>query len=149
MDKAHQVAPVIAVLHRSNRAFTVKAPDLLQNRLEADAMLIHSPQFDLCRWESGRDHLDKQSDLFLNASWAVESALTWPWFAALAIQTHQVGPAQLHTHGASQLLADPRRNGPTDSELAFGSRPSNHGREFRHLLRQEQEWRDASASASG
>jgi hypothetical protein len=33
MDKRHQVAPLIAVLDRSQRALAVKTPDLVENRL--------------------------------------------------------------------------------------------------------------------
>ena len=46
MDKADEVAPFIAVLHRRERALPVKTPDLVRDRLEADAMLVHRPQFD-------------------------------------------------------------------------------------------------------
>ena len=66
MDKTDQVAPVIAMLHRSNGALPVKAPDLLQDRLEADAVLIHGPQLHLRLREGGRYRLDKRSDAFFD-----------------------------------------------------------------------------------
>src|SRR5271165_5668163 len=76
MDKADQIAPVIAMLDRRNGALSVKAPDLLQDGLEADAVLIHRPQLDLRRGKGGRYGLDERPDLFLNCSCALGSALT-------------------------------------------------------------------------
>ena len=77
MDKTDQVAPVIAVLNRGDGTLAVKAPDLLQDGLEPDAVLIHGPQFYLRLREGGRYGLDEWADLFLNASCASGSALTW------------------------------------------------------------------------
>jgi hypothetical protein len=54
MDKADQLAPLEAMLDRSERALAVKAPDLVQEWLEADAMLVDRPDFDLGVRKRGR-----------------------------------------------------------------------------------------------
>ena len=76
VDKADEVPPVVAMLDRHNGPLFVKTPDLLQNRLEPYAVLIHGPQFHLRRWEGGSYRLDERADLFLKASCATESAFT-------------------------------------------------------------------------
>ena len=77
MDEADQVAPRIAVLHRGERALAVETPDLVQDGLEPDAVLIGGPQLDLRLWEGRRDRAQQRSQLFLKASCAAGSACTW------------------------------------------------------------------------
>lgn len=77
MDETHRRAPGVAVLDRSEGALVVKAPDLAQDRLQADAVLVHRPQLDL-RLREGGGHLpQKRAELFLKAAWATGSAWTW------------------------------------------------------------------------
>jgi hypothetical protein len=47
MDKADEVAPRVAVLHRRERPLAVETPDLVQDRLEANAVFVDRPEFDL------------------------------------------------------------------------------------------------------
>ncbi len=49
MDEADEIAPGEAVLHDGDRALPDRRPDPAQQRLEADAMLVGRPQFDLAR----------------------------------------------------------------------------------------------------
>ncbi len=55
MDEADEIAPLVAMLDQRDRPLAVKAPDLVQNRLEANAVLIHGPQLDLRRGEARRE----------------------------------------------------------------------------------------------
>ena len=77
LDEADQIAPREAVLDRRDGALPVEAPDLVQDRLQADAVLVGGPEFDARFGVGGRDRLDDRSELFLNAAWAAGSAATW------------------------------------------------------------------------
>lgn len=77
MDKPNQIAPFVAVLHRRQRSLAVKTPDLVQDRLEADPVFVHGPDFDLRLGIGGGDRLEEWSQLFLNASCRAGSASTW------------------------------------------------------------------------
>src|SRR5258708_38189860 len=59
MDEADEVAPFKAVLHRGERALAVKTPDVVQDRLQANAVLVDGPQLDGRLWK-GRCHLPQQ-----------------------------------------------------------------------------------------
>jgi hypothetical protein len=76
MDKADEVAPVVAVLDRRGGTLAVEAPDLLEDRLQTDAVFIDRPEFDARLGVRGRDCLDERSDLFLKASCSAGSAST-------------------------------------------------------------------------
>lgn len=77
LNEAHHVAPLKAVLDRGDRAFAVEAPDLVEDRLQPDAVLVGRPEFD-GRVGVGRgDRLDDRPELFLNAACAAGSAKTW------------------------------------------------------------------------
>jgi len=80
MDKADQIAPVIAVLHWRERALPVEAPNFVQDRLEPDAVLVDGPtpqQLNGGLREGGRDGLDERPYLFLNSACWSGSAKTW------------------------------------------------------------------------
>ena len=49
MHETHQIAPVVAMLDWRNGPLAVKAPDLLQDGLEPEPVLIHGPQLHLGR----------------------------------------------------------------------------------------------------
>ena len=59
MDKADQVAPLVAVLDRSEGTLPVDTPDLVQDGLEPNAVFVHGPQLDE-RLRKGRGHLAQQ-----------------------------------------------------------------------------------------
>ena len=44
MDEAHQVAPLVTVLDGGHGALAIEAPDFLQDRLQADAVLTLAAQ---------------------------------------------------------------------------------------------------------
>jgi hypothetical protein len=70
-------APLIAMLDDGLRTLAAAAPDLPQDGLEPDAMLIHRPQLYHVLWVVGLERLDDGGELFLNAAWAAGSALGW------------------------------------------------------------------------
>jgi hypothetical protein len=57
--EADQIAPVIAVLDRSERALAVKTPDFVQDRLQPDAVFVDRPELDGCLRE-GSGHLAQE-----------------------------------------------------------------------------------------
>lgn len=59
MDEADEIAPLEPVLHGRSWALPIETPDLVQDRLEPDAVLVDRPQFDLCLRKGGR-HLPQQ-----------------------------------------------------------------------------------------
>ena len=77
MDEADEGAPVVAVLHRGRGPLPIETPDLVQDRLQTDAVLVDGPEFDLRAREGGRDGLDKRPDVFLKAACCSGSACTW------------------------------------------------------------------------
>ena len=70
LDEADEVAPFEAVLHRRDRPLPVEAPDLVQDGLQADAVLVGRPELDCGLGVGGRDRLDDRPELFLNAACA-------------------------------------------------------------------------------
>jgi hypothetical protein len=76
VDEPDEIAPVIAMLHRRAGPPPVEAPDLFEDRLQADAMLVDGPQLDTRLGEGGRDRLDDWPRLFLNAACCSGSART-------------------------------------------------------------------------
>jgi hypothetical protein len=58
MDEPIHVQPLIALLHANNWTMPSTRPDAPDDRLEADAMLIHRPQLHLCIRISVLDLLD-------------------------------------------------------------------------------------------
>jgi hypothetical protein len=55
MHEAHEIAPLIAVLDGRKGPLSVKTPDFVQDRFQADAMLIDRPELDRRLRERGRD----------------------------------------------------------------------------------------------
>jgi hypothetical protein len=78
MDEADQVAPLVAVLDRGSGSLAGEAPDLVQDRLEADAMLVDSPRLD-ARGGEGRRYIPAElADPPLNVACSAGSAArTW------------------------------------------------------------------------
>ena len=143
MDKADEIAPVVAMLDRRNGPLVVKAPDLLQNGLEADAVLIHRPQLHLGCGEGGRYGLDERTDLFLKAAWAAGSAFTCRGRGLRRLPSRRTRYAQpsctLTVRPSFWLIL--RRRCPTNPELAFRSWTPDHCRELGQLLRRKQQRR--------
>lgn len=77
VDKTHKVAPFEAMLHRSQRALAVEAPDFVQDRLEPNAMFVDRPQLDLGAWKGGGYRSRKRTELFLKAACSAASACIW------------------------------------------------------------------------
>ncbi len=74
MDKAHQIAPVEALLNRGDGALTNRRPDAPQEWLEPNAMFVGGPQFDLGMGIRRGDCLQQWPQLFLKVSCCSASA---------------------------------------------------------------------------
>src|SRR5262249_42967393 len=76
MDEGQEVEPLEAVLHPGNRARSAACPDLLEDGLEPDPLLVGRPDFD-ARGRVALAHLRHllAQRVFWQASWACTSAL--------------------------------------------------------------------------
>ena len=77
MDEADEIAPFVAVLDRGDGALSLGCPDPAQDGLQANPMLVHRPQFDLCFGEGCHHLAQERPQFFLNRSCATESACMW------------------------------------------------------------------------
>src|SRR5260370_11587393 len=77
MDKADEGAPVVAMLHWRDGTLAVETPDLVQDRLAADPVLVDRPEFDLGVRESRGDRPQQRPHVFLKVSCCARSAKTW------------------------------------------------------------------------
>jgi len=77
VDEANQIAPSEAVLDDGAGTLPNRRPDAAQQRLEANAMLIGGPQFDLGVGKRGGDCLQQRPYLFLKAACCSVSASAW------------------------------------------------------------------------
>ena len=73
MGERHQIAPIVARLNRRDGALTGECPDSLEQRFEANAMLVGGPKLNFGAWMRGRQGAAQASKLFLKA--ACSSAL--------------------------------------------------------------------------
>src|SRR5258708_40052828 len=97
MDEADEVAPFKAVLHRGERALAVKTPDVVQDRLQANAVLVDGPQLDGRLWK-GRCHLPQQgaqAGLKLGLGSCVSPYVAGAWFSPAGAQASPGNPDQL------------------------------------------------------
>jgi hypothetical protein len=76
VDKADEVAPVVAMLDGRGGPSPVKAPHLLEDRFQADAVLIDGPELDARLREGGCHRLDERPNVFLKAACCSGSAST-------------------------------------------------------------------------
>ena len=74
MDEADEVAPLVPMLHRRERALSVKTPDFVEDRFQADAMLVDRPEFDAGAGEGRHDFPEEWADLFLKPACSTGSA---------------------------------------------------------------------------
>lgn len=77
MDKADEVAPLVAVLHWGERPLATKRPDFGQDRFETDAMFIAGPDLHVGVRVGGGYIAAQLAEPPLKASWAAGSACTW------------------------------------------------------------------------
>lgn len=122
MDEADQVALREAMLHGHEGAPSVKAPDLGEEGVEADAMLVHRPHFDGRLWEGGR-HLPQQGaevGFELGLGLWVGPDMARPWFQPTGAEAPQGAPAQVTTDLAAESLGQPVGHGPSAPAVALG-----------------------------
>ncbi len=77
MHKPDEIPPLVAMLHGRSRSLAVEAPDFVQDRFQADAVLIDCPELDTRLRVGGCDGLDDRSQLFLKAVCCSGAASTW------------------------------------------------------------------------
>src|SRR5262249_58172818 len=65
------------MLHRGGRPLAVAAPDLVQDRLQPDAMLVDGPQLDGGLREGACARSDERAEVFLKSACCSASACTW------------------------------------------------------------------------
>src|SRR5215207_1851926 len=66
--KGVEVGPFVTLVDLHQRSFSDGAPHLADDRLEAQAMLILTPQLHLCRWVGLLETSHPHRELFLKAS---------------------------------------------------------------------------------
>lgn len=74
MDKADEVAPGKAMLHRGDGSLTNRRPDPPQDWFQPDPMLVGGPDFDAGVGKRDGDRLDQRPQLFLKVSCCSGSA---------------------------------------------------------------------------
>jgi hypothetical protein len=117
------------MLDRGQRALAVNTPDLVQDGLEANAMLVDGPELNL-RVREGDRHLPQQGAQVgpkLGLGHRVSPHVARPGFQPTSAKPSQVPPAQLAADLTSQTLAEPGGHGPSGPAVAVGMR-AGHGR---------------------
>ncbi len=64
MHEADEVAPLVAMLDWGERTLAVEAPDLMQDRLQPNAVFVDCPEFDLRVGEGGGNRTEEGSEVF-------------------------------------------------------------------------------------
>jgi hypothetical protein len=102
MDKAHQGAPVIAMLHRGEGTLPFQTPDRAQDGLQANAVFVDSRDLDDAVWKCRGDFAQQgaQTLLELRLRLRVRVDMAWTW----------------RGHGVDAA--------PVDERLAVAGRPS-------------------------
>jgi hypothetical protein len=77
MDETHEVAPLISMLHWGKRTLAVQTPHRVQNRFQANAMLVDRPEFDDAAWKGRDDLAEEGRRRSLKSACAWGSAWTW------------------------------------------------------------------------
>ena len=76
MDKADQIPPLIPMLDRRERALSVETPDLVQDRFQADAVLVDGPELDRGVGKRRGDLPQQRPQVFLQLVCSAASAFT-------------------------------------------------------------------------
>jgi hypothetical protein len=137
MHEPDQIAPGKAMLDWGEGALPVKGPCLPQGRFEADAVLIHGPQFHRGLRKSCRDLAQERAQMCLEVGLGrgVGLHMTRTGFTPPRPESPQIAPAGLPTQGASQVGAAPGGHGPPAPAVTFGMRVRYRSTECCKLLR--------------
>src|SRR5258708_6686187 len=138
MHKADEIAPVVPLLDGGDGSTGALAgedgeggqrPDLLQDRLEPDTMLVNGPQLDARVWEGGRHRAKERTQMLLELHLGVRVSLHMarPGLQPAGAEPSQVLPAQLPADLVSEALAEPSGHRPSTPAVARRMR-SGHGR---------------------
>jgi hypothetical protein len=111
MDKAYHVAPFIAMLHGGTQTLAVATPDLVQDRLESNAMFVDGPQLDAGLWERWGDLAQErtQTRLECRLRHGIRLDVSWTRLEELCAHLPQGAPGWLASDGPTQLCAHPCR----------------------------------------
>src|SRR5262245_54315578 len=112
MHKADEVAPVIAMLDRSDGALPGQRPDPAQNWLQTNAVFVNGPELDSRLGKGRRDRAQERAQMLLEVGLGLRVGLHMarPRHPQPCPEAPQVGPAELATDASAELLADPRGN---------------------------------------
>src|SRR5260221_6197815 len=129
MHKADEVAPREAMLDRGQRALAVNTPGLVQDGLEATAMLVDRPELNLRVRKRSRYLLLQGAQVGpkLGLGHRVSPHVARPGFQPTSAEPSQGAPIQLAADLTSQTLAEPGGHGPSAPAVAVGMR-AGHGR---------------------
>jgi len=130
------------MLHRRAGALPVETPDVAQDGLQANAVFVHGPQFDLHLGKAVAASLRSERSVFERLRLLLIGLdMVWPMLAPLALQAHQAGPAQLHANRPSQLGAHPIGDEPPSPDVPLRRGSSHGGGQFLRLLLAERQRR--------
>src|SRR5258706_4613213 len=139
MHKPDEVAPLEAMLHGHQRPLPVDAPDLVQDRLEANAVLVDRPELDLGLQEDGRNRTEQrtQTGNELGLCRRVGADVARTGLAPAGAKPPQVTPAGLAAHVTPRVGGDPGRYGATTPAVALRMRPCEGLAQVRLLASRE------------
>jgi len=126
MDKAHDVSPLIPMLHWGGRALAVETPHLVKNRLEPNAMLVDRPQLGRRLGERRGDLTQERTQTLLKVRLrlGVGVAMAWPRQAQMCAEPAQIDPTQLTANRPPQALRHPSGDGASVPAVKLRSRPA-------------------------
>ncbi len=141
MDEADEVAPREAVLDRREGTLAVAAPHLMQDRLEANAVLVDRPQLDRRLRKGSRDCTEQwaQTGYEVGLCHWVGLHVARAWLQPTRAEPPQGAPARLPADPAPKALADPGRHSAPAPAVARGMRPGERLAQRSLLLLWQQE----------
>jgi hypothetical protein len=97
MHKAHQVAPVVAVLHGGQGTPLIQTPYFPQDRFQPNAMLVHGPQLNRGMRIGGGDLAQERTQTLLEVRLRLGGCMDMAWSrrAQPCAEPPQIDPTQL------------------------------------------------------
>ncbi len=141
MHKADEVAPREALFDWCDGTVPVAAPYLLEDRFQADAMLVDCPEFHRGR-RKRRRHFPQQraqAGLELGLRQEVGVHVARSGLAPAGAEPPQIAPARVPAHCAPNARADPGGHGAPAPAVALGMCTGYRVAQLRSLLLREQE----------
>ena len=109
MDKADEVAPLVAMLDRRDGRWPSRAPDLAQDRFQPNAVFVDGPQLDGRVGEGRRDLAQQWAQTLLEVRLRLRVGLHMARarHSQTCAQPPQIDPTQLTTDGRPRRCAHP------------------------------------------